>query len=74
MIKGLQFKGKKAAAFGAYGWSGECIKIINERLQEAGFEIVSEGPRELWKPNRKSLDACHDFGKIFAESCTFSQK
>jgi flavorubredoxin len=69
VIHGLQFKGKKAAAFGAYGWSGESVKIINKRLQEAGFEIVSEGIRELWKPDSKSLEDCHDFGEKFAKAC-----
>ena len=38
MIKGLEFKGKKAAAFGSYGWSGESVKIITEELNKAGFE------------------------------------
>ena len=30
MIKGLGFTGKKAAAFGSYGWSGESVGLINE--------------------------------------------
>ena len=36
-LKILKFKNKKAAAFGCYGWSGEGIKMIKERLAEAGF-------------------------------------
>ena len=28
LMKILKFKGKKAAAFGCYGWSGESVKII----------------------------------------------
>ena len=27
-IRGLGFKNKKAGAFGAYGWSGEAVKMI----------------------------------------------
>jgi anaerobic nitric oxide reductase flavorubredoxin len=30
MIKGLKFKGKKAKAFGSYGWSDEATKLITE--------------------------------------------
>ena len=29
-IRGLKFKNKKAASFGAYGWSGESVKMISE--------------------------------------------
>ena len=72
MMHGLKFKKKKAAAFGSYGWSGESVKIIDKRLKEAGFEVVSEGIRELWKPDSKSLEDCSDFGKKFAEACPFS--
>ena len=34
MIRGLIFKNKKAAAFGAYGWSGENVKLITEELKK----------------------------------------
>ncbi|URZ07491.1 anaerobic nitric oxide reductase flavorubredoxin [Clostridium felsineum] len=63
MIKGLEFKGKKAAAFGSYGWSGECVKVITEELNKAGFEIINEGIKELWNPGEDGLNRCRDFGK-----------
>ena len=47
LIKGLRFINKKAAAFGCYGWSGESLKILNEHLENAGFELVSEGIRNV---------------------------
>jgi flavorubredoxin len=31
VMQGLKFKGKKASAFGAYGWSGESVKITSVR-------------------------------------------
>ena len=68
LIKSLQFKGKKAAAFGAYGWSGEGVKIITEILKEAGFEIVMDGIRELWNPDDEALKRCFEFGKNFARA------
>lgn len=68
LIKGLRFKNKKAAAFGCYGWSGESLKILNEHLEKAGFEVVSEGIREIWNPDQSALERCRDFGKKFAES------
>ncbi len=65
-IKGLRFKGKKAAAFGCYGWSGESVKIISDALRESGFEVVDEGIRALWNPDTDALKAARDYGKAFA--------
>ncbi|MCF2136935.1 MAG: anaerobic nitric oxide reductase flavorubredoxin [Candidatus Thorarchaeota archaeon] len=64
-IRGLGFKGKKAAAFGSYGWSAESPKMITKLLEEAGFEIVSEGLGALWNPNEEAIADCIEFGKKF---------
>lgn len=68
MIRGLSFKNKKAAAFGAYGWSGENVKLITEELKKAGMDIVDDGIKELWNPDEDGLNRCREFGKKFAES------
>jgi flavorubredoxin len=73
-IKGLGFKGKKAAAFGSYGWSGEGIKVIGSRLTEAGFTMINEGVLTLWNPDEQSLDGCFKFGSSVAEQCLFRQE
>lgn len=57
-MKTLKFKNKKAAAFGSYGWSGESVKILNERLADAGFDVVSDGLRIQWVPDREQLKEC----------------
>lgn len=56
--KQLKFKNKKAAAFGCYGWSGESVKILQEKLKEAGFNVIDENIKSLWVPTED------DFGKI----------
>ncbi|MFO7296529.1 MAG: anaerobic nitric oxide reductase flavorubredoxin [Clostridia bacterium] len=68
MIKGLGLKNKKAAAFGAYGWSGEGVKIITEELKDAGFEVVDEGIRALWNPDEQALQQCREFGQRFVRN------
>ena len=57
-LKQLKFKNKKAAAFGCYGWSGESVKILQERLKDAGFAVCEESVRSLWNPEEE------DFAKI----------
>lgn len=66
MIHGLRLKGKKAAAFGSYGWSGEAVKTMTESLSGAGLEVVDEGLRMLWVPDDDSLKACEEWGRAFA--------
>jgi anaerobic nitric oxide reductase flavorubredoxin len=65
-IKGLKFKSKKAAAFGSYGWSGESIRILSEKLTSAGFETVDDGLKVLWNPDEESVAKCFEYGKNFA--------
>ena len=51
----LKFKGKKAAAFGCYGWSGESVKILQAKLSEIGFEVIPENVRANWKPGEADM-------------------
>ncbi len=65
-IRGLKFKEKKAAAFGTYGWSGESVKMISANLEEAGFELLSEGIKSLWNPDEEAVKECVKFGEEIA--------
>ncbi|NLC43204.1 MAG: anaerobic nitric oxide reductase flavorubredoxin [Clostridiales bacterium] len=65
-IRGLEFKNKKAAAFGCYGWSGESPKMITKLLEECGMELVNDGIRTLWNPDEDSIAQCVEFGRNFA--------
>jgi len=67
-IKGLQFKNKKAAAFGCYGWSGESTKIVSDGLRSAGFEVVHDGLKVLWNPDPDVQVQCVEFGRQVAAS------
>ena len=68
MIHGLKFKKKKAAAFGSYGWSGEGVKQISEKLQGCGFELVDDGLKTLWVPDGNALQECREYGRNFAKA------
>ena len=67
-IKGLKFKNKKSGAFGSYGWSGEAVKILSERLSNSGFELVDEGLRLTWSPDEERMQSCRDYGENFAKA------
>lgn len=55
-IKSLKFKNKKAAAFGCYGWSGEGVKIIQQKLRDAGFDVIDDSINAYWNPNESDYE------------------
>ncbi len=63
MIKGMKLKNKKAVAFGSYGWSGEAVKQITEYLKSSGFEVVNEGFRCMWTPDKNIEQELIKFGE-----------
>jgi flavorubredoxin len=68
MMKGLGFKNKKAAAFGSYGWSGESVGILEEKLKAGKIDVVQDGLKILWMPDGEAKEACREFGKNFVEA------
>ncbi|MBQ9565487.1 MAG: flavodoxin domain-containing protein, partial [Synergistaceae bacterium] len=52
----LKFKNKRAAAFGCYGWSGESVRILQEKLKEAGFNVIDENIRAAWTPTEAEFE------------------
>ncbi len=67
-IRGLKFRGKKAASFGCYGWSGESPSMVGDALKEAGFHVLDEKLKALWNPDEKAVAECVEFGKKIAKS------
>jgi flavorubredoxin len=68
MMKGLKFKGKKAAAFGSYGWSGEAVRQISDHLKDAGFDVINDGIRTMWVPDGKAEQECEAYGEEFVKA------
>jgi anaerobic nitric oxide reductase flavorubredoxin len=66
-MKGLKFKGKKAAPFGSYGWSGESPKIISDKLKEAGFDVIDDGIKTTWAPDTDAKKTCREYGNAFIQ-------
>ena len=58
------FQGRLASAFGSYGWSGEGVPHIIERLKQIRLKVV-DGFRVRFKPDRTQLEDAYDFGYNF---------
>lgn len=60
-------KGKTAAVFGSFGWSGESVKYISERLRCVGADIVGTCSAKL-KPDEGELNEAKKVGKDIVEA------
>ena len=58
--------GKRAAAFGSYGWTGEAVPNLTQRLTQLKMKVV-DGLRLRFKPSEEELAQCRAFGEAFAE-------
>lgn len=63
--------GKLASAFGSYGWSGEGVPHIVERLKQLRMN-VTEGFRVKFKPGEENLMDAFDYGYNFG--CLLQKK
>ena len=68
-VRGVSLKGKKGAAFGSYGWTGEAPKYALEIMKNK-FEMQVTEPPLLAKytPDQRMLDQCRALGKRISES------
>ncbi|SNR68587.1 Flavorubredoxin [Humidesulfovibrio mexicanus] len=62
-MKGLRPQNKIGAAFGSFGWSGECVKILTEHLVGMGMEMVEPAVKVKNKPDHDTFQACFELGK-----------
>lgn len=60
--------GKFASAFGSYGWSGEGVPHIIERLKQLRMKIYENGYKVKFKPNEAELQGAFEFGYNFGKS------
>lgn len=66
--KGLKFRNKVGAAFGSYGWSGECVRLIEEHFEACKIPLAAEGVRAKWQPTPDDLESCRAMGRKVAQA------
>jgi flavorubredoxin len=59
----VNLKGKIGAAFGSYGWSGEAVRMIEDRMRGLKMRIPIDGLRVKLIPTADELAACRAFGR-----------
>lgn len=62
----VNLKGKLGAAFGSYGWSGEAVRMIEDRMRGLKMRVPVAGLRIKLIPTDEELAECRDFGRRLA--------
>jgi len=58
-------KGKPAAAFGSYGWSGEAAGMVADRLRGLQMKVMEERLRIRLIPSEEQRQQAVEYGKAF---------
>ena len=67
-------KTKIAGVFGSYGWSGEAIDLIEQKLLDHNYRLGFETLRVRFSPNAETLEACQQAGVEFAQQLRKQKK
>lgn len=67
-------KGSIAGVFGSFGWSGEAVDIIADKLKDAGFTLGFEPIRVKFTPTETTLQLCEETGTDFAQALKAAKK
>ena len=67
LINPIRDKGKLAASFGSFGWSGEGVKIINNNMTNLKLKLFDEGLMIRFTPHQDALEKCVIYGKAFGD-------
>lgn len=62
----INLKGKLGAAFGSYGWSGEAVRMIEDRMRGLKLRVPLAGIRVKLIPSEHELEDCRRFGRDIA--------
>jgi NADH oxidase (H2O-forming) len=66
-INPIRDKGKLAAAFGSYGWSGEAVRMIESNFTLLKLKVFDQNVMVKFKPHEQEFQKCIAFGKAYAE-------
>ncbi len=67
-------KTKLAGVFGSYGWSGEAIDLLENKLKDANYRLGFESIRVRFTPTPEILQQCQQAGATFAQNLKKTKK
>jgi len=68
LISSVTPKAKLGAVFGSFGWSGEAVKMVEQRLLGLKYKLVAEGVSFRFTPTKENMDSCRQFAEQIASA------
>ncbi|PSN17886.1 flavin oxidoreductase [filamentous cyanobacterium CCP5] len=60
-------KTKLVGVFGSYGWSGEAVDLLEEKLRDGNYRFGFDPIRVRFSPNQADFQTCQEAGAQFAQ-------
>ncbi|MDJ0657857.1 MAG: diflavin flavoprotein [Crocosphaera sp.] len=74
IVLGNASKTKLAGVFGSYGWSGEAVDFISQKLRDGNYKLGFEPLRVRFSPDETAIENCQQTGVNFAQTLKKRQK
>lgn len=66
LISSVTPKAKLGAVFGSFGWSGEAVKMVEQRLTGLKYKLVADGLSFRFTPTVENMETCRQFAEQVA--------
>ena len=63
----INLKSKLGGVFGSYGWTGEAVRMVEDRLRGLKLRVPIPGLRIKLIPTDEELELCLAFGRELAQ-------
>jgi flavorubredoxin len=63
----INLKSKLGGVFGSYGWTGEGVKMVEDRLRGLKLRVPIPGIRIKLIPTEEEIESCREFGQNLAQ-------
>lgn len=68
ILRETKAKELPCGVFGSFGWSGEAVDEMTQRLRDGGFTFAFDPIKVKFKPTGKDLQMCEESGTDLAQS------
>ena len=66
LISSVTPKAKLGGVFGSFGWSGEAVKMVEQRLTGLKYKLIADSVSFRFTPTKENTDACRSFAEQIA--------
>ncbi len=73
-LSAITMRGRPCGAFGSYGWSGEAVKMIEDRMKSIGMKPTELNSRVNMKPHESDIETIKQAARNFGQELRASRQ